>query len=254
MGIVTTGAIIGAAAIGAAGTVAATAIGANAQKKAERRARTDKNRLMDELEFLENDRQEIINPYDDVVSLDDMVIDNTGLLSNPFENLGVATQAAKFQAEEADIALANTLDLLAATGASAGGATALAQAALQSKRGVSQSLELQEAQNDKLAAQGEQFLQQQQMSEAQRVQQAQMTEAQRIQQAEVLGKEFVYGEKERRESEQLNRKQAQITGQAQAEVSARQNRAQISASGITAVGNVSSGLVSGLATMGAAGK
>ena len=34
------------------------------------------------------------------------------------------------QAEEADIALANTLDTLRATGASAGGATALAQAAL----------------------------------------------------------------------------------------------------------------------------
>ena len=57
-----------------------------------------------------------------------------------------------------------------ATGASAGGATALAQAALQSKRGVSASIEQQEADNQKLAARGEQFLQQQKLAEAQRVQ------------------------------------------------------------------------------------
>jgi hypothetical protein len=234
MGIVTTGAIIGAAAIGAAGTVAGSAIAAGAQNKQARRARDRANALSAEMDELENTRQDVINPYDDVVSLDDMIVDNSGMLSNPFENIGVATQAAKFQAEEADIALANTLDLLAATGASAGGATALAQAALQSKRGVSKSLQEQEVQNDRLAAQGEQFLQQQQLSEARRVQQAQMTEAQRIQQAEVLGEEFVYGEYERRETERLNRLQAQITGQQQAEVAARQNAANIMSSGISA--------------------
>jgi hypothetical protein len=53
------------------------------------------------------------------------------MITNPYENLGVATQAAEFQAEQADIALANTLDTLLATGAGAGGATALAQAALR---------------------------------------------------------------------------------------------------------------------------
>ena len=31
------------------------------------------------------------------------------MISNPFANLGVATQAAEMQAEEADMALANTL-------------------------------------------------------------------------------------------------------------------------------------------------
>ena len=46
----------GAVAIGAAiaGTVASTVVGANSAKKAERRARSDKNRLMDELEELES--------------------------------------------------------------------------------------------------------------------------------------------------------------------------------------------------------
>ena len=245
MGIVSTGAIIGAAAIGAAGTVAGSAIAAGSQNKQARRARDRANALSAEMDELELKRQDVINPYDDVVSLDDMIVDNTGILSNPFENIGVATQAAKFQAEEADIALANTLDLLAATGASAGGATALAQAALQSKRGISASLEKQEAQNNKLAAQGEQFLQQQQLSEARRVQQAQMTEAQRMQQADVLGKEFVYGETERRETEQLNRLQSQITGQQQAEVAARQNAASIMSSGISSGAQIlSSGIMS----------
>tara|TARA_B100001287_G_scaffold276831_1_gene289857 strand:+ start:3364 stop:3942 length:579 start_codon:yes stop_codon:yes gene_type:complete len=88
------------------------------------------------LSSLEASRQEIINPY---------------------ENIAVATQAAEMQAEQADIALANTLDTLRATGAGAGGATALAQAALQSKQGVSASIEKQEVQNQALKAQGEQL-------------------------------------------------------------------------------------------------
>ena len=151
---------------------------------------------MDELEELRsNSRQEVINPYEDVVSLEGMIVDNSGTLSNPFENVGVATQAAEFQAEEADIALANTLDLLASTGASAGGATALAQAALQSKRGIAASLETQEAKNQELIARGEERLQAyKKCLKLKEFKQAQMTEAQRLQQADVLGKEFVYGE------------------------------------------------------------
>jgi hypothetical protein len=229
----------GAVAIGAA-----TVVGANSAKKAERRARSNKNRLIDELEELENSRQQVINPYENVSSLEDMIVDNAGMLSNPYKNVGVATKAAEFQAEEADIALANTLDLLASTGASAGGATALAQAALQSKRGIAQSLEQQEAKNQQLIAAGEENLQAKQMSEAQRVQNAQMSEAQRMQQADVLGKEFVYGEKERREMQQLNRKQAQITGQAQAEVAARQSKAQAIGAGVGALGNIAGAAIS----------
>ena len=247
MGIVTTGAIIGAAAIGAAATVGGAAISNAADKKREKRARTNKNRLIDEMDELEKNRQDVINPYEDVVSLDSMIVDNSGMLSNPFENIGVATQAAEFQAEEADIALASTLDLLASTGASAGGATALAQAALQSKRGIAASLESQEAKNQQLIASGEQFLQQQKMSETQRVQNAQMTEAQRIQQADVLGKEFVYGETERRQTEELNRKQAQITGKEQAEYAAAKSRSNTTAAAIGAVGNIASSAVTAAA-------
>ena len=96
---------------------------------------------VDKIESLLENRQAITNPYKDI--------------ENPYKNLPVATQAARFQAENADIALANTLDTLRATGAAAGGATALAQAALQSQQGISASLEKQEAQNARLRAQGQ---------------------------------------------------------------------------------------------------
>jgi hypothetical protein len=76
-------------------------------------------------------------------------------IGNPYANLGVATKASEFQAEQADISLANTLDTIRATGGGAGGATALAQAALTSKQGISADLQRQEAANQKLYAQGE---------------------------------------------------------------------------------------------------
>ncbi len=97
----------------------------------------DKKRALEEFEA---NRQEVINPYEN--------------MANEFENLGVATQAAKFQAEEQDIALANTLDTIAQTGGGAGGATALARMALESKRGVSANIQQQEAANQKARAQG----------------------------------------------------------------------------------------------------
>jgi hypothetical protein len=224
--------------IGAAVSIGGSIFGASQAKKAERRAAKEKRALQAELKAAEESRQDVINPYADVTSLADMIVDNTGLLSNAYANVGVATQAAEFQAEEADIALANTLDILAATGASAGGATALAQAALQSKRGVSANIEQQEAQNQKLAAQGEQFLQQQKLAEARRVQSSLMGEAARMQETDVLGKEFVYGETERRETERLNRLQAQITGQQQAEMQARSDGMAAISAGIGAVGNI----------------
>ena len=60
--------------------------------------------------------------------------------------------------QQTDQALANTLDTLRATGSSAGGATALARAAAQSKQGIAASIEAQEVNNEKLRAQGQQAL------------------------------------------------------------------------------------------------
>lgn len=86
-------------------------------------------------------RQDIENPFAN--------------LSNPYENLAVATKAAEIKMEQTDQALANTLDTLRETGAAAGGATAIANAALESKQGIAASIEKQEADNQKLQAQGQ---------------------------------------------------------------------------------------------------
>jgi len=154
-----------------------------------------------ELRNLEANRQDIINPYEDIKDLSSMI-------TNPFANLQVATKAAEMQAEEADISLASTLDTLRATGAGSAGATALAQAALKSKQGIAATIEQQEAQNARLRAQGEQ-----------QAQMARMGEMARIQSAQASGKQFMFQTREQREMQQLNRiagLQAQATAGAQA--------------------------------------
>ena len=177
--------------------------GASSAARARREAAREKARLARKLESLENSRQEIINPYANVENL-------SGMIENPYESLGVATQAAEMQAEQADISLANTLDTIRATGASAGGATALAQAALESKKGISASLEMQEAQNEKLRAQGEQ-----------QAQTLKLQETARVQGLEAAGKQFVFTQQENREIAQLDRVSAQLSGAEAREAQAR---------------------------------
>lgn len=154
---------------------------------AARKARKQQLAAKDRLNDLLDSRQDIINPYDNVSDL-------SGMVSNPFANLQVATGAADFQAEQADISLANTLDTLRATGAGAGGATALAQAALQSKRGIANTIEQQEARNAQLRAQGEQA------AIAQRI-----AQKQRVQDADVLGRTFMFQAQEGREIADISR-------------------------------------------------
>ena len=186
--------------------------GGGAAKKRERAARREKARLNRKLNYLENNRQPITDPYAGVTSLAGLATDLSSQLTNNMANLSVATQAAEMEIEQADISLANTLDTIRATGAGAGGATALAQAALSSKRGVSASIESQEAQNEKLRAQGEQQLQDQRMAEQQRLQGIQISEGQRVQGARAQGAAFTFGAKEEREMQQLDRVSAQISG------------------------------------------
>ena len=135
------------AAIGAAVVIGGGLISSHQEKQAAKGFSNDAAGKAAEIREIEANRQAIPNPYANFEDVSSMAGDLSGMMSNPYLNLGVATQAAEFQAEEADIALANTLDTLRSSGASAGGATALAQAALQSKRGVSASIEAQEAQN-----------------------------------------------------------------------------------------------------------
>ncbi len=114
------------------------------------------------LDSLIEDRPEFENPYDKVTNQ----FEN---LNNPYANLTVATEAFKMQAEQADQALANSLDVMMETGQAAGGATALAQAALQSKRGIAASINAQEVQNKAMAAEGEASIQTQMAQGAQRL-------------------------------------------------------------------------------------
>jgi hypothetical protein len=219
-------------------SVIGSLFGGGAKKREARRAEERKQVLIGELNILEKGRQTISNPYAGVTNLSGMAKDLSGMVSNPFANLGVATQAAEIQIEEADIALANTLDTLRAIGSGAGGATALAQAALQSKKGVAASIEAQEAQNEKLRAQGESKLEMLQMQEAQRIQGIGMSEAARIQQAGVAGEQFMFQTRETRQMQELNRKQALITGEAQQAVAANQGADALYAAGLSSVGTI----------------
>jgi len=105
------------------------------------RARVDYGNKMTEIKNYDDRRQKITNAF--------------GQIENPYKNLAVATQAAEIKMEQTDQALANTLDTLRETGAAAGGATAIANAALKSKQGVAASIEQQEVNNQKLQAQGQ---------------------------------------------------------------------------------------------------
>ena len=213
-----------AAGIGTAINIGAGIFGASKARKAARRKARQARLLEKKLKQLEDNRQEIINPYAGVADLSNM-------LSNPFANLSVATQATEIKMEQTDQALANTLDTLRATGASAGGATALAQAALQAKKGIAADIERQEVNNEQQRAAGEQRLQSQQMAEAQR-----------IQQADVQGDLFQFQQREIRETTQMDRVANQIAALRGQEAQARRDET----SAITgAIGSVA-GIVGGL--------
>ena len=232
-----------AAGIGAAAAIGSTVSGISSANKQRRSAQRDKDRAQREIDSLKKSRQSVVNPYAGVVDLSSMAKDLSGQMSNPFASLGVATSAAEIQIEEADIALANTLDTLRATGASAGGATALAQAALQSKRGVSASIEKQEAQNEKLKAQGEQMLQQRQLAEAQRLQNISISEGQRVQTAEAAGKQFVFQTQEDRTNADLDRASGQQTQARQSIADANAAKASAVSGGLGALGSIAGSVV-----------
>jgi len=189
-------------------SVATSAYSAHQSNQQAKRAGNRASRLEDKMDRLEQNRQEIINPFSGMRNLSDMV-------SNPFANLQVATEAAEFQAEEADIALANMADTLQATGQGAGGATALAQAALRSKRGISADIAKQEAENEAARAQGE-F----------NAQTMRFNEARRMQAMQAQGKQYMFETQENRDIAQLDRLAGLITGNRTNESKARAQSAQ----------------------------
>ena len=158
----------------------------NRTRQNQKKYQIEEKEAANEVKALKANRQAIIDPS---TALEDL----SGTFSNPYANLGVATKAAEMQMEQTDAALANTLDTLRATGSGAGGATALAQAALQSKKGVTASIEQQEATNQRLRAQGQAQLETQIAAEKTR-----------IQQGKVAGIEYVYSAEEERRNADLD--------------------------------------------------
>ena len=208
--------------IGGGLSIVSGLFGASAAKKRARRAANERRNLTNKLNTLEKNRQEIINPYEGIEDL-------SSIISNPFSNLSVATGAAEMQIEQADVSLANTLDTIRQTGGGAGGATALAQAALQSKKGVSASIEMQEKANEDKRAQGEQALQRQKMAEAQR-----------LQQADVAGEQFMFSTREGRELQQLDRTAAMLGQSKRAEATANKDQASAIGGMVNTLGSIAS--------------
>ena len=213
-------AVITGAIIGGAMSLAGGIFGGRAARRQARAAKSRIRKLNSKLNSLEANRQDIINPYADVTSTADM-------LSNPFTQLSVSTAAMDMQIEQTDQALANTLDALRQTGGGSGGASALAQAALQSKKDVAADIERQEVQNDKARIQGEANLQKDLIAEEQR-----------MQSVDVQGKQFVYSETEQREQQQLDRVSNQIAAQQQNLATAQANQSAATSGMFSALGGI----------------
>ena len=214
------------AVIGMGASLLGGVIGSFGAKKAARRAAREKARLQKKLNTLEENRQDVINPYEDVKSLSSMI-------SNPFANLSVATKAAEMKIEEADISLANTLDAVRATGG-AGSATALANAALRSKKDVAASIEQQEKANEDKRAAGEQ-----------QMQQAKMAEEQRIQSAEAMGKQFVFGATESREQGIIDRTYSEMMGAEQSRAQAKADQTGAITGALGSIASIGGGMLGG---------
>ncbi len=224
--------------IGAGLQIVGGLFGSSAAKKRARRLARQLKAETKKLKSLENNRQQIVNPYSNVKDVSNLAVSQAQKISNPFANLSVATKASEIQMEQSDLALANTLDTLRATGAGAGGATALAQAALQSKQGVAANIEQQEAQNEKLRAQGEMQLQDKRIAEQQRLQGVQMSEALRMQDADAQGKTFGFNVQEQRDVMKLNRLSGlsqQYQAQQAASLGARSSAIAGGISGLTSI-------------------
>jgi len=220
--------------------VGAGAVAANKAKDAARAAKDEKTRWENELNSLKESRQDIINPYAGITDLSGLASDLSGQISNPFNNLQVSTAAAEMQAEEADISLANTLETMEATGMSAGGATALAMMALKSKKGISATIEEQEAKNAELKAQGEQAMIAQKVAATTRFQDLTIQQASREQDFAAKGEEYKFAVQEARTNADMARAAGMMDGYAEAQANA--NLAETQAWGQTAqsVGNIAS--------------
>lgn len=209
-------------------------------------ARNDAARWESELARLKDNRPNVSNPYANMQNSFANMSNPYAKLSNQYANLGVATQAAEYQAEQADIALANTLDTMAMTGAGAGGATALAQAALQSKKGIAADIQRQEAQNQKLAAQGAMEVQSKKAEGQMQVDTLKAQGEQTVQQLQGQGKQFVMETMEERSKMDMDNASNMMMNYKQMEMDAMAGQMQADLSLANQFGSMGSTMASSL--------
>ena len=105
MAVLTGTALLIGAGVSAAAGITSGSIAANKAKKEGQRQDDIAKTQQDALAALEAERPVMKNPYENMQNqFED--------LSNPYANLTVATEAFKMQAEQADQALANSLDVM----------------------------------------------------------------------------------------------------------------------------------------------
>ncbi len=85
----------GGSLVGAGLSLIGGLIGSGQARRARRRAQREVARLNRQIEGLERNRQAVINPYANVKDL-------SGMITNPFENLQVATEASEMKARDQD--------------------------------------------------------------------------------------------------------------------------------------------------------
>ncbi len=232
-----------AAVVAGVGKAVGGAVAAGKAHKAMRSARNAKAEAKFQMETARQNRQDIINPYAGVTDLSGLATDLSSQITNPFNNMQVSTAAAEMQAEQTDMALANTLDTLEATGASAGGATALAMAALKSKKDVALNLEQQEVKNAALKAQGEQAAQQQRVAATTRFEESQMRERGRAEELQAQGEVFQFQAQEARTNADINMYQSMYQGFGQQQNQAELARANAWGQAASGVGQIAGGLL-----------
>lgn len=231
------------AVVAGVGKAVGGAVQAGKAHKEMRRARGRKQKAKAAMLKAMANRQEITNPYAGVTDLSGLASDLSSQISNPFNQLTVSTAAAEMQAEEADIALANTLDTLEQTGASAGGATALAMAALKSKKEVAADIGKQEADNAKLRAEGEAQMIREKVTASERYQDVLIKQGTRVQDSEIAGEVFQFQAQENRSNADIAMYSQQYQGfanqQSQASLSSAAGTGQM----ISGIGQIAGGLL-----------
>ena len=142
------------------------------------------------------------------------------------------------RAEETDQALANSLETMKELGAGAGGATALAMAALKSKKDVSADIQQQEAKNAELQAKGEEAAESRRIKAMQEYDKATIQLKGRKEQADAQGEIFQFQAREKRTNDDINRYTSMYLGLSQAANEIRTEAANASGDFFGALGDI----------------